>query len=464
MKWIKYLIILQIFNIIYCQPGNLISYQHKISASSSDIQWLVDLALGNNAPEALYNMSMYSIEYEIEDPRGFIDTLSGLVSFPVDHTKSFPIASYQHGTTIDDQNVPSVTGMSMSNQEVSLISMIMSSSGYIIMLPDYVGLGSSGGYHPYIIADTYTPAITNMVRAVKQMSGELDNENSFMYNNQLYLLGYSEGGYATMAAQRHIEYSLMGEFNLTASFPMAGPYDLSGTMVDFYLSINYYPQPYYVANVLFNHLDYYDSLDNLGQFFLPFWADTLAGLFDGTHSGTFINSLMPENPLEILLPDVINDFSENNENLFRLTLEENTLLDWTPITPIYLIHAMGDDIIPIANAQVAYNTFISNGAESVHLVELPLSAGGHEDAAPVCLLRALDTISTYQIINIKGDTNLDGLINDIDYNLLIGQILNTAIFDLSESWAADIDYDNRVDVFDLLLLEDIIDYGSNRSN
>ena len=464
MKWIKYLIILQFFNTIYCQPGNLISYELKISASSSDIQWLVDLALGNNAPEALYDMSMYSIEYEIEDPRGFIDTLSGLVSFPLDPTKSFPIASYQHGTAIEDDNVPSVTGMSISNQEVSLISMIMSSSGYIIMLPDYAGLGSSGGYHPYIIAETYTPAIINMIRAVKQMSGDLDTEKSFMYNNQLYLFGYSEGGYATMAAQRDIEYSLMSEFNLTASFPMAGPYDLSGTMVDFYLSINYYPQPYYVANVLFNHLDYYDSLDNLGEYFLPFWADTLAGLFDGTHSGTFINSLMPENPIEILLPDVINDFTLNDENLFRLTLEENTLLDWTPVTPTYLMHAIGDDIIPIANAQVAYNSFINNGAESVNLIELPLSAGGHEDAAPICLLTALDTISTYQIINVKGDTNLDGLLDDIDYDLLIENILNTTTFDLSENWAGDVDYDNRVCIFDLLLLENIIEYGSNRSN
>ena len=464
MKRIKYLIILQLLNPLYCQLGNLISYEHKISASSSDIQWLVDLALGNNAPEALYDMSMYSIEYEIEDPRGFIDTLSGLVSFPLDHTKSFPVASYQHGTTIEDQNVPSVTGMSISNQEVSLISMIMSSSGYIVMLPDYAGLGSSGGYHPYIIAETYTPAITNMIRAVKQMSGDIDTEKSFMYNNPLYLFGYSEGGYATMAAQRDIEYSMISEFNLTASFPMAGPYDLSGTMVDFYLSINYYPQPYYVANVLFNHLDYYDSLDNLGDYFLPFWADTLAGLFDGTHSGTFINSLMPENPIEILLPDVINDFTVNNENLFRLTLEENTLLDWTPITPTYLMHATGDDIIPIANAQVAYNSFINNGAESVNLIELPLSAGGHEEAAPICLLTALDTISTYQTINVKGDTNLDGLLNDIDYDLLINHILNITTLDLSESWAGNVDYDNKVSVFDLLLLENIIDYGSNRSH
>jgi len=303
-----------------------------------------------------------------------------------------------------------------------------------------------------------------MIRAVKQMSGELATDNSFMYNNQLYLLGYSEGGYATMAAQRDIEYSMISEFNLTASFPMAGPYDLSGTMVDFYLSINYYPQPYYVANVLFNHLDYYDNLDNLADYFLPFWADTLAGLFDGTHSGTFINSLMPENPIEILLPDVIDDFTINNENFFRLTLEENTLLDWTPISPTYLIHAAGDDIIPIANAQVAHNSFINNGAALVNLIEIPLSAGGHEDAGPVCLLTALDTISIYQIINVKGDTNLDGLLNDIDYNLLIDHLLNFTTFDLSESWAGDIDYDDKLSIFDLLILEDIIIYGSNRSN
>ena len=129
MKRIKYLIILQLFNTLFCQPGNLISYEHKISASSSDIQWLVDLALGNNAPEALYDMSMYSIEYEIEDPRGFIDTLSGLVSFPVDDTISFPIASFQHGSTILDDHVTSVTGMSIRYQEVSLISMMMAASG-----------------------------------------------------------------------------------------------------------------------------------------------------------------------------------------------------------------------------------------------------------------------------------------------------------------------------------------------
>ena len=462
MKNYKYLtIIIQLFYNIYSQPGSLISYDHKITADNSDIQQLLNLALSNNAPVSSFDMSMYSIEYEIIDSQGYPDTLSGLVSFPIDPTKSFPIASYQHGTSIQDDNVPSITGLNLSNQEVSIISMAMASSGFIIMLPDYSGLGSSEGYHPYIIADTYTPAITNMVRAVKELSTDLNINNSFMYNKQLYLFGYSEGGYATMAAQRDIEQSMLDEFNITATFPMAGPYDLSGTMVDFYLSINYYPQPYYVANVLFNHLLYYDTLENLDQYFLPFWADTLSGLFDGTHSGSYINSLMPDNPIDILLPEVIEDFSSNNESFFRQTLEENTLLDWAPISPTYLIHATGDDIIPIANAQVAYSTFIDNGAESVYLVEMSENAGGHEDAAPLCLLTALDTISSYQIINIKGDTNLDGFIDINDQDLLVEYLLSLTEFDVTEYWAGDIDFDDRLSIFDLVSSFYLIENGPN---
>lgn len=458
MNYCKYIIILYLFNYIYSQPGSLISYDHKITASNSDIQSILNLVFGSDAPSAIYDMSMYSIEYEITHPLGYVDTLSGLVSFPIEPTKSFPIASYQHGTTIVDNHVPSVSGLNLNDQEVAIVSMVMASSGYIIILPDYIGLGSSEGYHPYIIADTYTSAIVNMIRSVKNLSAELNLNDSFMYNKQLYLFGYSEGGYATMSAQRDIEQNMSDEFNITATFPMAGPYDLSGTMVDFYLSINFYPQPYYVANVLFNHLNYYDTLENLDQYFLPFWADTLPSLFDGTHSGIFINSLMPDNPIEILLPEVLEDFSSNSENLFRQTLEENSLINWTPASPTYLIHAIADDIIPIENAQVAYNTFIDNSANYVYLIEMPASIGGHEDAAPSCLLTALDTIESYQIINIKGDINLDGLFDIMDHDLLIENLLGLVQFDISESWSGDIDYDMSLSIFDLIFFPYLMEH------
>ena len=199
----------------------------------------------------------------------------------------------------------------------------------------------------------------------------------------------------------------------------------------------------------------------MDQYFLPFWADTLSGLFDGSHSGSFINSMMPDSPIEILLPVVIDDFSSNSDNLFRQTLEENTLLDWTPVTPTYLIHAIADDIVPIANAQVAYNTFIDNGAESVHLIEMPVSSGGHEDSAPLCLFTALDTIVSYQIVNVKGDVNLDGYLNINDQDLLIDNLLEYSVFNIPEHWAGDIDFDYSLSIFDLLSFSYLIENGPN---
>ena len=40
---------------------------------------------------------------------------------------------------------------------------------------------------------------------------------------------------------------------------MAGPYDLSGTMVDYFLSVPEYSEPYYVPYVLTSQLWYYEG-------------------------------------------------------------------------------------------------------------------------------------------------------------------------------------------------------------
>ena len=165
----------------------------------------------------------------------------------------------------------------------------------------------------------------------------------FQFNDQLYLFGYSEGGYATLAAQKGIQLHFSEELNVTASCPMAGPYNISETTVDYFLSIPSYEQPYYVPYVLTSHLWYYDGLDvDLNQYFEPFWADTLASLFDGSHSGDEINTLMPVNPLEILLEDELQDFTENENNFFRQTFLEQgdlNLLDEL-LVPVKHLHAV----------------------------------------------------------------------------------------------------------------------------
>ena len=444
------------FGSLRSEAGQLIEYNLQGSITQDDIIYILWFA--GMDPEADYGGSIYDIKYETEGEGGYLDTLGGLVIFPHSMTEAFPILSYQHGTAVNDASAPSITGLSVDNQEVLLISLITSPMGFITLFPDYEGLGDPEKFHPYITAESYSHAVVNMVRAVKELSYELQLDDPFQFNDQLHLLGYSEGGYATMAVQRGIELNHADEFSITTSCPMAGPYDLGGTMVDYFLSFPSYPKPFYVPYVLTSHLWYYQGEDvDFNEYFLPFWADTLPSLFDGTHYGSEIDALMPENPLDILIPEVLEEFTNNEDHFFRVSLEENTLLDWTPQSPTYIFHGMGDDIVPYENAQVAYDTFVANGAPDVSLTLYPVELGGHSEMAPTCLFAGFDVILDHQAISPKGDLNSDGIITLEDVNVLMESILIENDVTEFQWWAGDLDTDDTHSIFDLLLTSDSIE-------
>jgi hypothetical protein len=438
------------------EPGQLIDYTHQSTMTQDEIIFILWFA--GFDPVADFGISVYDIKYETEGEGGYIDTLSGLVAFPHSPIEAFPILSYQHGTAVNDASAPSLAGLTMDNPEVLIISLVTAPSGFITLFPDYEGLGDPNKFHPFIIAESYTHSVVNMVRAVKQLSAELEGDDQFQFNDQLFLIGYSEGGYATMAVQRGIELNFSDEFTITTSCPMAGPYDLAGTMVDYFLSIPSYPKPFYVPFVLTSHLWYYQGEDvDFGDYFEPFWADTLPSLFDGTHFGDEIDALMPENPLDIILPDVLEEFTNNEDHFFRQTLQQNTLLDWIPMSPTYLYHGIGDDIVPFQNAQVAYDTFVSNGADSVTLTLYPEEMGGHGEVATTCLFAGFDVISDRQAISPKGDLNSDSYITVQDVDLILDSIVHETDLTDFQWWAGDCDYDDQHSVIDLLMVADLID-------
>lgn len=444
------------FGSLKSEAGQLIDYNHQTTMTQDDINLILWFA--GFDPVADYSISAYDIHYESHSVSGTVDTLSGLVIIPHSSTEAFPILTYQHGTVILDSQAPSITGISADNLEIFLISLITAPSGFITVIPDYTGIGDPDKYHPYIIANSHTQALVNMIRSVKQLSIELEGNDGFQFNDQLFLAGYSDGGYATLASQKGIQIDYSDELSVTASFPMAGPYDLSGTMVDYFLSEPEYTQPYYVPYVLTSHLWYYQGLDvDFSEYFEPFWADTLPSLFDGTHSGSEINELMPENPLDILLDDVLEEFENDEDHFFRQSLEENTLLDWVPESPTYFYHGMGDDIVPYQNAQIAYDTFVANGAPDVWLTLYPEELGGHSDVALTCILAGYTVILEYQRISPKGDMNSDGIITFEDVNLLRESILIENDVTEFQWWAGDSDYDDQHSVMDLLMVADLIE-------
>ena len=107
-----------------------------------------------------------------------------------------PLLSYQHGTIFTDDKAP-------SNDSDSIEGIgVLAGSGYIVSSPDYLGYAESTSIlHPYVHADSLASASIDMLRASKAFLASQNVE----INNQLFLAGYSEGGYATIALQRELQ-------------------------------------------------------------------------------------------------------------------------------------------------------------------------------------------------------------------------------------------------------------------
>ena len=113
---------------------------------------------------------------------------------------------------------------------------------------------------------------------------------------------------------------------------------------------------------------------------------------------------MPDIPIEVMLPEVINDVSNNLDHPLRLYLTENDLHDWEPQTDMHIFHGIGDELIPYQNSQIAYDNFMENGSENISLYLVPEELGGHSQVAQYCLISAYEICeSNYKNIKNLGD-------------------------------------------------------------
>ena len=232
---------------------------------------------------------------------------------------------------------------------------------------------------------------------------------------------------------------------------MAGPYDLSETMVNLMLLQEPYGEPFYLPYVLVPYITYY-NMGSLYDFFLPEYASMFSFLFDGNYSGGYINSIMPEIPIQVLLPEVIDDFTDNLNHPLRLNLSENDLYDWSPISDMHMFHGIGDELIPYENSLKAYNYFINNGSENVNLYLAPSELGGHSQVAEYCLLTAYNICeNNYKNIIHQGDLNDDSILNIQDLIIVIDYILNDTSLNQLETWQCDFDNNLQINIQDIIL-------------
>ena len=339
------------------------------------VQEMNELAAGYNIPlSARYGATVYVMEYMTVDVEGKLIMASGAVVVPQPTLGSLVTVSFQHGTSVRRFDVPSTGGT-----EGVLVGLLFSSDGYLSVMPDLVGLGSSPGFHPYLIADVSASAVIDHLLAVQRWS----MTQSWDVSDEVYLAGYSSGGYTVMAAQRAMEEDYSDIFSIVASAPMAGPYDLSGTMLEMILREEPYPQPYYLPYIMLSYNEAYDFFERPSDFLRSPYDVTLPPLFDGMHSGDEINNVMPPIPIQIVRQDVVQAVKEDPNHPFLQRLRENDLTNWSPDSPTRLYHCAADELVPIENSQIAAQRL----GDAATLID-PSPQSGHAGCALIAIASA----------------------------------------------------------------------------
>lgn len=323
----------------------------------------------------VFGYKAFKIPYTTRDENGNEIKVSGLFVIPTglpDAVKSLGLSmvSDDHGTIFANREAPSVIGDNTGAPDGSSI-ILTALGGFATLQPDYIGFGdSSEHYHPFVLKDSLANATVDFIQQVKVFA----KENNITLNNQLFLTGYSEGGYAAMATLKKIEEEAI-DLQVSMAAPMAGPYAVK-TMSDAVLSQPKLAVPSFMANVGYAYAKTYDK--ELNSVFNETYAAELPSLLNGEIERPQIDQALTQETTGdngLFKSSFINDYFTNENNWFQEAVTSNSVHAWSPTTAVKLVHCQGDDVIPYAISQLTEGTMQAMGASSVSLVPVELTLG-----------------------------------------------------------------------------------------
>ncbi len=337
--------------------------------------------------EPTSGVDAYKITYTTRGSDMLPDTASGLMLLPDNITGSLPMVCYQHGTTNGRSDVPSNLD---GGYELGLI---FASVGMVVAAPDYLGMGDSRGFHPYVHAATEASAAVDMLYAVWQYLEENDLER----DDEFFITGYSQGGHATMAVHKLIQEQYSTDFPVTASLPMSGPYDVSGVMRDLALQDEEYFYPsFLVYATLGAKAILPDIYNDISEVFKSEFLEVIRP-FEATGEGLGAMNLqileILENQFGASVPKFIfrdsflTAFETNPDHPLNQYMKSNDLYNWVPNVPVRMLYCPTDDQVPYLNSIVADSVMNANGAEDVEAVDV---SGGIMHSHTTCILPAIN--------------------------------------------------------------------------
>lgn len=303
---------------------------------------------------------------------------SGIIALPVGTSEYDHLLSVQHGT-LDMEDAPSKQLFYYETAPVI--------KGDIVVMADYLGYGASqtpDRQHPFLHTASTGTACADMIEAAREY---LRGKGITETDDRLTLMGYSQGGSATIATL--LELEKRGEARRVASVQAgAGVYDLEGTLQTFIASA--------AGNAPFTDSGYIPYIirgmaygERLSLDDAKIYSPQLIAA-----GGTEIFSTLPLSQWHdelgssiagILHPDFFVQGFNGNADILRLmaAVHTNSLVNAdASATAVTLYHSRLDDFVPYSNSERMHAH--CPGSTLVNLT-LP----GHAPAAIEFMLRCM---------------------------------------------------------------------------
>jgi hypothetical protein len=343
---------------------------------------LTSQGYGQYAPLLQSNVRLLRAVYTTTYPEGNKINVSGALLISENYDDRFPTVVLNHGTYGNRNSAPSEEIRSIPSIDVFLGITIASVFDCALLIPDYIGYGESKSVtHPYTHGESLGQTGLDFIRACREYMA--DPAVALPFNGNIFVTGYSEGGYASVALHKAIDAHPAEGLKVLKTVAGAGAYDLVAFSKEIVgnlqpLGTRMLSSYLWVIGMYKNDFRYSKEYADI------FSAADHALLQTIGYDLAYYKNETAKLPLhdiasELFRPGFISGILDETDTEFVRISQQNSLVDFAPKDSLIFVYGDADNWVYPVNSENAYNAMLKKGCK-VKAYEVP--GGDHDTTLP----------------------------------------------------------------------------------
>jgi hypothetical protein len=306
-------------------------------------------------------VDLYLVRYRTTGADGGPATASTLTVLPRTGQRSLRTVTWLHGTRVYRGDTAS-----QSDNLDRAAAVLFAAGGDAVVAPDYLGLGTGEGTHPYMLSRPTVTATLDALRASRAFAARSGRR----LDREVLVSGFSQGGQASMLVGRALQSSR--EFELGGIAAIAGPYDIRGEELPAALDgrLDGVSAVVYLGYAITAWNRSQKLYDSPSEAFRAPYDEVVESLFDSDHQEAEVVTSLPGTPRELFTDEFLARLAHPAGALADVLAENDDPCRWRPRVPVRLYAGRADRDVVFSNAQSCETDLRANGTRDVRLVDL----------------------------------------------------------------------------------------------